>query len=157
VALVLGAGVSLAFGATVPPKKAATPAKPATSPARPAAPAARPAAKPGPQPSAAAVESTVIAGDEYEPAPAKKPYPAVFPDGAGKEIADAACLFCHSAMLVTQQAKDSAAWEKTINQMIAWGSPVTPQQHDSLRVYFLKHLGPQPMAPAAAPTPGPKK
>jgi cytochrome c5 len=168
-ALVLGAGAMLAFGAiaqTKPAPKSAAPAtRPATAPGKSGAPAATKPGAAATKPAAAAPEAEAPPSSPYpeQPAaPAKKPYPAVFPNGPGKAIADNACLFCHSAMLVTQQAKDSTAWEKTLTQMIAWGAPIDTvdrRQRDSLRVYLLAHFGPRPMlpTPAAAPTQAPKK
>lgn len=73
----------------------------------------------------------------------RAPYPALFPPGNGHDVAERACLFCHSPMLVTQQAKDSAGWEKTIGQMEKWGAPITPAEHDSLRTYLLERFGPR--------------
>jgi cytochrome c5 len=75
-------------------------------------------------------------------------YPDTFPAGEGKAIADRACLICHSAMLVTQQAKDSTGWEKTLGTMVAWGTPITPAERDTLRAYFVARLGPRPPASA---------
>lgn len=76
------------------------------------------------------------------PAP-RAPYPASFPPGAGQAIAERACLFCHSPMLVTQQAKDSTGWEKTLATMEKWGSPLSPAEHDTLRAYLLATMGPR--------------
>ncbi len=73
-------------------------------------------------------------------------YPDAYPDGPGWAIAERACLFCHSAMLATQQAKDSAGWEKSLAQMEKWGAPLTPAEHDTLRSYLLASFGPR--APA---------
>ena len=73
-------------------------------------------------------------------------YPDTFPAGPGRAIAERACLFCHSPMLVTQQAKDSTGWEKSLATMEKWGAPMTPAEHDTLRGYLLAHFG------ARAPT-----
>jgi cytochrome c5 len=75
------------------------------------------------------------------------PYPARLPEGPGRAIAERACLVCHSAQLIAQQHKDQAAWEKTIATMEKWGAPLTPAQHDSLRSYLVKKLGPSGAAP----------
>ena len=75
---------------------------------------------------------------------ATSPYAAQFPDGAGHLIAERACAMCHSPMLVTQQAKDSTGWEKTLATMEKWGAPVAGADHDSLRAYLLAHFGPKP-------------
>jgi cytochrome c5 len=66
-----------------------------------------------------------------------------FPDGEGKALTDGYCVICHSAELVTQQAKDSTGWEKTLAQMEKWGIKPTPAEHDSLRRYLLSHFGPR--------------
>lgn len=70
-------------------------------------------------------------------------YADTFPAGPGQAIAERACLFCHSPMLVTQQAKDSTGWEKSLATMEKWGAPLTPAEHDSLRGYLLAHFGPR--------------
>jgi hypothetical protein len=74
-------------------------------------------------------------------------YPDTFPAGPGRAIAERACLFCHSPMLVTQQAKDSTGWEKSLATMEKWGAPMTPAERDTLRGYLLTSFGPR-VAPA---------
>jgi hypothetical protein len=64
-----------------------------------------------------------------------------FPDGAGRSIAERACLACHSAMLATQQRKDSLGWVKTVSQMEAWSAPLAPGVRDSLLRYLAHHFG----------------
>lgn len=80
--------------------------------------------------------------------PMKLAYKNTLPDSAGRGIAERWCLLCHSAMLITQQAKDSTAWEKTFTQMEKWGVNVTPEERDTLRAYLVQNFGPRP-APAA--------
>jgi cytochrome c5 len=65
------------------------------------------------------------------------------PAGSGQQLAEGACLICHSAMLVTQQHKDSAGWEKTVRQMETWGAPVPAAAHDSVVTYLLRRFGPR--------------
>lgn len=88
--------------------------------------------------------------------PAKAAYATTLPDSAGRAIAEHWCLLCHSAMLITQQAKDSTAWEKTLAQMESWGVVVTPEEHDTLRTYLTRCFGPRlkplPARPAPSPT-----
>lgn len=87
-------------------------------------------------------------------------YPDTFPAGSGKPIADRACLICHSAMLVTQQAKDSTGWEKTLTTMKNWGAPLEGSDRDTLRTYLLARWGPRPVAvplPAPVPAAPPKR
>jgi cytochrome c5 len=75
--------------------------------------------------------------------PPAMPYPAQFPEGQGHLIAERACAMCHSPMLVTQQAKDSTGWEKTLATMEKWGAPVSGADHDTLRDYLLSNFGPK--------------
>jgi cytochrome c5 len=58
------------------------------------------------------------------------------PAGQGRDIVLASCLTCHSAALITQQHKDTAGWNKTVSQMIAWGTPVSTAQKDVLVAYL---------------------
>src|SRR5262252_7186574 len=63
--------------------------------------------------------------------PSKIAYPTTLPDSAGRAVVERWCLICHAATLITQQAKDSTAWEKTLGQMEKWGVTATPQEHDT--------------------------
>jgi mono/diheme cytochrome c family protein len=80
-------------------------------------------------------------------APPRLATPDHFPAGDGRAIAERACVICHSAMLVTQQAKDSTGWEKTIATMRKWGAPLSDAERDSLRNYFVATLGPRSARP----------
>ena len=73
----------------------------------------------------------------------KQMYPSTFPPGDGKMLADTKCQLCHSVSLVSQQAKDSTGWEKTLAQMEKWGGGLTPAEHDTLRNDLLAHFGPR--------------
>jgi cytochrome c5 len=75
--------------------------------------------------------------------PAKIAYATTLPDSAGRAVVERWCLMCHSATLITQQAKDSTAWEKTLAQMEKWGVTATPEEHDTLRTYLVKCFGPR--------------
>ena len=93
---------------------------------------------------AATVALGVLAfSDDSGKAPRKRVYEQQFAEGEGKAIAERACLICHSQTLVTQQAKDSTAWEKTLGTMEKWGVKLTREEHDSLRTYLLAHYGPR--------------
>ena len=99
---------------------------------------------------AAALATIGAAPRAAHPAPAPRAmghalYPAHFPPGSGSEIAARSCVICHSAMLVTQQAKDSLGWEKTLALMEKWGAPVAPTEHDSLRTYLLTQFRARPV------------
>ena len=70
-------------------------------------------------------------------------YADEFPAGDGQRLAELYCRVCHSATLVTQQAKDSTGWEKTLVQMEKWGIHPTPAEHDTLQRYLRSHFGPR--------------
>ena len=74
----------------------------------------------------------------------RKVYPEQLAAGEGRAIADRACLMCHTVSLVTQQAKDSTGWQKTLTQMRAWGAPFSPAEGETLHAYLLRHYGPRP-------------
>jgi hypothetical protein len=71
-------------------------------------------------------------------------YPEELPAGPGHDIAERSCLMCHAATLITQQAKDSVGWEKTLATMEKWSAPVPAVERDTLRDYLLAHFGPRP-------------
>jgi hypothetical protein len=105
--------------------------------------------------SAAAIAAIAFASLVAWPDAGDKPRPASaheFPAGDGKPIADRSCQTCHSPMIVTQQAKDSTGWEKTLAQMEKWGVKLAPAEHDTLRGYLLAHYGPR-KPPVAKTTP----
>jgi len=89
----------------------------------------------------AAVLAASSAGDGK--ASRRSAYAKEFAAGEGKALAESYCQTCHSVSLTTQQAKDSAGWEKTIGQMEKWGIKPTPAEHDTLRRYLLAHYGPR--------------
>jgi len=70
-------------------------------------------------------------------------YPARLAADEGHQIAEQRCLMCHSAMLITQQAKDSTGWEKTLGQMEKWSAPLPAAEHQKLKAYLLRHYGPR--------------
>jgi mono/diheme cytochrome c family protein len=70
--------------------------------------------------------------------------PATFPAGDGSAIAERSCVICHSPMLVTQQAKDSSAWLRTVSQMEKWGVSLTPEERDTLVRWLARELPPRP-------------
>ena len=90
----------------------------------------------------ALVLMTRTSGD-LGPSQHKAAYPARLIADEGHEIADQRCLMCHSAMLITQQAKDSTGWEKTLALMEKWSAPLPVAEHQKLHAYLLRHYGPR--------------
>ena len=74
---------------------------------------------------------------------------ARLPAGPGHDLVVSGCLTCHGAGLVTQQRKDTAGWNKTVTQMVAWGAPVPDSARATLVAYLAEHYpaggaGPSP-------------
>jgi hypothetical protein len=78
---------------------------------------------------------------------------AALPEGAGHDIAVGGCVTCHSASMIAQQHKDTAGWNKTVTQMVAWGAPVAPEQKPVLVAYLAEHFPARAQGTAAKPVP----
>jgi cytochrome c5 len=74
---------------------------------------------------------------------------ARLPAGPGHDLVVSGCLTCHGVGLVTQQRKDTAGWNKTVTQMVAWGAPVPDSARATLVTYLAEHY------PAAGAGPSP--
>jgi hypothetical protein len=72
-----------------------------------------------------------------------RPYPGDLADGAGRALAEQRCLMCHSAMLITQQAKDSAGWARTLGTMKTWGTPLDSAETDTLMRWLVASYPPR--------------
>jgi len=80
-----------------------------------------------------------------------RPYPDSFAAGSGQALAEQRCVMCHNATLITQQAKDSAGWARTIGTMKTWGTPLDSAETDTLLRWLAATYGPRPRA---NPAPG---
>jgi hypothetical protein len=112
-----------------------------TQPAPAVAPAAV-AAREAPPPSTAVVTRTTA-----EEQAALRALPA----GPGHELVIGNCLTCHAATMITQQHKDTAGWNKTVTQMIAWGAPVAKDREAALVAYLVEHYPARAAGAAARP------
>ena len=64
------------------------------------------------------------------------------PPGPAKEIADRACLQCHSSDILRQQRLDAKKWTSELTKMMGWGAPLAETQKDSLAAYLMQYFGP---------------
>lgn len=62
------------------------------------------------------------------------------PAGAGKELAEAACLRCHSADMLVQQRLTEKQWTATVEKMMRWGAVVKDADKAPLIAYLTKHF-----------------
>ena len=74
--------------------------------------------------------------------PAEAAEIAALPDGPGKALVAERCVLCHSAGLIAQQRKDTAAWGRTVTQMRTWGTPLQDADQTALVAYLAEHFGP---------------
>ena len=89
----------------------------------------------GPQPQKSAKGTGTAATNVSVELPVSK---ALFPAGAGADIANSQCLICHSAdMVLYQPARSQDEWKVTINKMrTVYGAPIVPDQIDALAAYL---------------------
>jgi cytochrome c5 len=64
------------------------------------------------------------------------------PDGPGAALVKSRCVVCHEAEIITQQHLSLAGWTRSIDKMVRWGSPITPQEREVLQPYLAEHFGP---------------
>ena len=59
-----------------------------------------------------------------------------FPAGPMHDTVTKACTQCHTAEVVTSQAKTRDGWLNTVNQMVANGAPVSDAEFDKVVDYL---------------------
>ncbi len=67
---------------------------------------------------------------------------APFPPGAGKALADQACVSCHSTDMVRQQRLTEKQWTASVAKMAGWGAEVPESEKDALIAYLVANFGP---------------
>ena len=76
-------------------------------------------------------------------ADAERQAAGLLPSGDGRGLVEAECLVCHSATMIVQQHKDSAAWTRTVTQMAGWGAAVDSTQRGALVTYLASRFPPR--------------
>jgi len=109
---------------------------------------------------AARVDSTASAALALAPGPSPRLAAAIreseqqsaaaLPAGTGQALVRTHCLACHSAAMISQQRKDAAAWDKTVTQMMGWGSSLPAEEKSELLAYLVTNFGPATVAPVAS-------
>lgn len=67
---------------------------------------------------------------------------APFPNGPAKEVADKACLNCHSSDIARQQKLTEKQWTASVTKMIGWGAEVPADRKEELIRYLAANFGP---------------
>jgi cytochrome c5 len=68
------------------------------------------------------------------------------PPGAGSDVLKNRCVVCHEADIITSQKLSLAAWTRSIDKMVRWGSSITAAEREVLQPYLAQHFAPQPAA-----------
>lgn len=72
------------------------------------------------------------------------------PPGAGAEVLKARCVSCHEADIIVSQRLSLAAWTRSVDKMVRWGTTITPAEREVLHPYLAANFGPKPAASHAA-------
>jgi streptogramin lyase len=98
-------------------------------------------------------------GDRGEEADAARGAGPHLPDGEGKAIIEAKCMFCHDAQRIVRSHGEPARWQQVIGTMrlYAQGStlakPLTDDEEKVLLAYVSTNFGPLPGGPKPKPDP----
>ena len=74
--------------------------------------------------------------------------PLKWPDGDGRTLVQKNCLICHSGELIQGQRLSKPLWEKEVNKMAGWGSPIPDEQKSVLVDYLVTHFSAEKPVPA---------
>ena len=77
------------------------------------------------------------------------------PDDPAKPLVQSKCLLCHSQDYLTQQRLTETQWQKTVEKMKKFGSPMSDEEMKTITAYLAKHwtqeLPPQKPVKSKAP------
>ena len=62
----------------------------------------------------------------------------------------ARCISCHEADIIVSQRLSLAAWTRSVDKMVRWGTTITPAEREVLHPYLVANFGPKPAASHAA-------
>ncbi|MEE8350098.1 MAG: hypothetical protein V3R94_11030 [Acidobacteriota bacterium] len=72
------------------------------------------------------------------------------PAGEGKAMVTSVCTTCHSLGTVLSNRGNHEDWEKKVNEMIARGAQIFPDEMETMVGYLAANFGSQQMASAAS-------
>ena len=76
--------------------------------------------------------------------------PAAPPPGAGLDLINERCVFCHNSAQIFSQRKSAPAWAATVDQMASRGAEVSPEEMKTITDYLAKNYGAPDQAAAPA-------
>ena len=74
--------------------------------------------------------------------------PLQWPEGEGRSLVQKNCLICHSGELIQGQRLSKPLWEKEVEKMAGWGSPIPDEQKSVLVDYLVTHFSAEKHVPA---------
>lgn len=72
---------------------------------------------------------------------------AQLPEGEGRDLVQSVCLQCHGLAIIAKQRKDAAGWTATVNDMIARGAQIFPEEVAVIANYLSKSFAPESALP----------
>src|ERR671910_2705079 len=72
------------------------------------------------------------------------------PAGAGLDVLKRRCVSCHESDIISSQKLTLTGWTRSIDKMVRWGTPITPEEREVLQPYLAQHFAPKPMASHSA-------
>ena len=70
--------------------------------------------------------------------------------GAGLDLINERCVFCHNSAQIFSQRKSGPAWAATVDQMASRGAEVSPEEMKTITDYLAKNYGAPDQAAAPA-------
>jgi mono/diheme cytochrome c family protein len=68
------------------------------------------------------------------------------PAGAGLEVLKRRCVSCHESDIISSQKLTLTGWTRSVDKMVRWGAPITPEEREVLQPYLAQHFAPRPVA-----------
>jgi cytochrome c5 len=73
---------------------------------------------------------------------AQQPLPA----GAGLDVLKRRCVSCHESDIISSQKLTLTGWTRSVDKMVRWGAPITPEEREVLQPFLAQHFAPRPVA-----------
>lgn len=70
-----------------------------------------------------------------------------FPDGPGRDLVFQTCVQCHDLRNTVSQRKTTAAWKRTVDEMIWRGAPLMADEAAIVTQYLTASFGPDKPIP----------
>lgn len=65
------------------------------------------------------------------------------PEGEGRKILESNCTVCHGLDVIVEHNYESSGWQSVVDQMLAEGAELTPEEIPVLVDYLARNFGPK--------------